>query len=112
MPPSLHDAIPSENHLLEDVKTLRTYFGSTPYGSVPNLYQMLLPPEQRVKQFHVGNVEFDPVQVGFSTEPAADGASFLFDTAVPGNWNVGHDYSTRSLTDAQRWELIEYLKTL
>src|SRR5688572_10281359 len=28
MPPSLHDAIPSENHLLEDVKTLRTYFGS------------------------------------------------------------------------------------
>jgi TPR repeat protein len=30
MPPSLHDAIPSENHLLEDVKTLRTYFGSAP----------------------------------------------------------------------------------
>jgi hypothetical protein len=90
-------------------------WATAPYlhnGSVPNLYQMLLPPEQRVKQFHVGNVEFDPVQVGFSTEPAADGASFLFDTAVPGNWNVGHDYSTRSLTDAQRWELIEYLKTL
>ena len=30
MPTSLHDVIPSENHLLEDVTTLFTYFGSTP----------------------------------------------------------------------------------
>jgi hypothetical protein len=36
MPPSLHDAIPSENHLLEDVETLRTYFGPAPYRKIEN----------------------------------------------------------------------------
>ena len=36
-------------------------------GSVPNLYQMLIPSDQRDKTFYVGSREFDPTNVGYST---------------------------------------------
>lgn len=79
-------------------------------GSVPNLYQLLLPSDQRIKSFSVGSREFDPVNVGFET--AASPESFLFDTSLLGNSNAGHEYGTGALTDAERWELVEYMKTL
>lgn len=79
-------------------------------GSVPNLYQLLLPSDQRVKSFTVGSREFDPVNVGFETE-SYDG-DFVFDTSKRGNSNAGHDYGTGKLTEAERWELVEYMKTL
>ncbi len=79
-------------------------------GSVPNLYQLLLPSDQRVKSFTVGSREFDPVNVGFETE-SYDGG-FVFDTSKRGNSNAGHDYGTGKLTEAERWELVEYMKTL
>ena len=47
-------------------------------GSVPNLYQLLLPAKDRTRTFHVGSREFDPVNVGFSTEPS------------PGSFRVSH----------------------
>lgn len=55
-------------------------------GSVPTLYDLLLPPDRRPKEFTVGR-------------------------PVPGNGNAGHEYGTR-LTDAERWQLVEYLKSL
>ena len=76
-------------------------------GSVPNLYQLLLPSAQRKAQFKVGSRKFDSVNVGFDAE---DG-SFLFDTTLPGNSNAGHPYGTQ-LSDDERWQLVEYLKTL
>ncbi len=85
-------------------------------GSVPNLYQLLLPAAQRDTQFHIGNWEFNPVTVGFATQPSTH--SFLFDTTLLGNSNVGHEYGTGhyadkpSLTEDERWALIEYLKML
>lgn len=96
-------------------------------GSVPSLYQLLLPDDQRAKTFHVGSREFDPVNVGLNTEPAE--GSYKFETAdatgnpIPGNWNGGHsghdhtqtqtaDGEWRDFTDEQRWDLIEYMKTL
>jgi hypothetical protein len=57
----------------------------------------------------VGSRAYDPVQVGFATESFPGG--FRFDTNLPGNSNSGHDYGT-ALPDAQKWELIEYLKSL
>jgi hypothetical protein len=36
----------------------------------------------------------------------------VFDTSVRGNSNMGHDYGVGKLTDAQRWALVEYMKTL
>ena len=84
-------------------------------GSVPNLYQLMLPAEQRDKTFYIGSWEFDPVNVGYvSTETPG---SFLFDTRLRGNSNAGHEYGTGTdglpvLSDDEIWALIEYMKTL
>ncbi len=78
-------------------------------GSVPNLYQLLTPADQRVKNFYIRSREFDPVNVGYDTseQPGA----FLYEATLPGNLNTGHEFGT-DLSDEERWELIEYLKTL
>jgi len=104
-------------------------------GSVPNLYQMLLPPEQRSARFFVGRRDFDPKYVGYISAPAdpkeADG--FWFDTSKDGNHNTGHAFVATAeqlsaehrdpkghalpsgvigplLSDDERWAIIEYLK--
>ena len=87
-------------------------WATAPYlhnGSVPNLYELLLPAEERSTAFYVGSREFDPKRVGFETGPAS--RATLLDTTQRGNSNTGHEYGV-SLTDEQRWDLIEYLKTL
>ena len=78
-------------------------------GSVPTLYDLLLPAEKRPKKFYVKSIEFDPVKVGFETQKVD--RAFLFDTSKPGNLNVGHEYGTH-LSDEDRWALVEYLKSL
>jgi hypothetical protein len=85
-------------------------WATAPYlhnGSVPSLYQLLLPANQRVAKFKVGSRVFDPVNVGFDITTG----SFEFDTSLPGNSNSGHEYGT-NLTEAQRQQLLEYLKAL
>ena len=87
-------------------------------GSVPSLYQLLLPAEQRDKTFYIGSREFDPKHVGFTTAKFDGG--FLFDTSQPGNSNAGHEFRNGSgkgvigpeLSDDERWAIIEYLKTM
>ncbi|MEM9557959.1 MAG: hypothetical protein AAGC60_27115 [Acidobacteriota bacterium] len=81
-------------------------------GSVPTLWDLLQPPENRPTSFHTGYDVIDPQKVGFVTAGAeAELAGFLYDTSVPGNSNLGHRYGT-DLTDEEKWDLIEYLKTL
>jgi hypothetical protein len=86
-------------------------------GSVPTLYDLLLPPEKRPQVFYLGTRRFDPKKVGFETAKAADN-SFKFEThdsagrAIPGNSNSGHDYRNARLSEDDRWALVEYLKTL
>jgi cytochrome c5 len=103
-------------------------------GSVPNIYEMLLPPEQRTKRFFVGRRLYDPKHLGFVHEPEGDDeGGFWLDTSLPGNRNTGHAFSASPkqlaaaakdpqghplppgvigplLTDAQRYEILEYLK--
>ncbi len=87
-------------------------------GSVPSIYQMLIPADQRDKTFYAGSREFDPVHVGYKTENF-DGA-FQFDTSLQGNSNAGHEFSNKEgkgvigpeLKDEERFAIIEYLKTL
>jgi mono/diheme cytochrome c family protein len=138
------------DHLLVyKARPLNGIWATAPYlhnGSVPNLYELLLPscaPDEqsegpcRAASFHVGSREFDPVKVGFDT--TAQAGSYVFDTSLPGNSHAGHEYASGKtavikldaqgrplrnaqgdlvqewltpITDAQRWALVEYLKTL
>ena len=63
-------------------------------GSVPNLYELLSPVSERQKRFFVGRLDFEPIVVGYATQPV-DGSSdgFWMDTSIPGNENTGHEFS-------------------
>lgn len=96
-------------------------------GSVPNLYELLSPAHERSRTFHVGRREFDPVKVGFVSDPLSKGG-FVFDTRLSGNLNTGHEFRAGwvpydennpqvqygvigpELTPDERWAIIEYLK--
>jgi len=112
-------------------RPLNGIWATAPYlhnGSVPNLWELLKPAKDRVATFSVGSREFDPVHVGFRSDPTLPGA-FVFHTLdaegkpIPGNGNFGHEYGTGRaiadggdglpvLTDTERWELLEFLKSL
>lgn len=79
-------------------------------GSVPNLTELLKPPAERMTRFAVGHQDFDSVNVGLETTPGPGRTIFVVDPSN-GNGNGGHQYGT-SLSEADRWALIEYLKTL
>ena len=90
-------------------------WATAPYlhnGSVPTLYDLLLPPAQRPASFNVGTREYDPVRVGYRTGADAAGNGFTFSASGNGNSNEGHEYGVGRLTEAQRLALLEYLKTL
>jgi hypothetical protein len=93
-------------------RPLNGIWASAPFlhnGSVPNLWELLQKPEQRVTRFNVGSWKMDPVKVGFATN--AEPATGEFNTLLAGNSNKGHEYGSQ-LSDKEKWELIEYLKTL
>lgn len=93
-------------------RPLNGIWASAPFlhnGSVPNLWELLQKPDRRMTAFNVGSWEIDPVKVGFviTQEPATS----KFNTTLPGNSNKGHEYGT-DLSNQEKWELIEYIKTL
>ena len=125
-------------------RSLNGIWATAPYlhnGSVPTLYDLLLPSnpedaknpsaavpcrpvpagvEYRPCKFTVGSREFDPDKVGLKSA-GYDG--FVFNTKLPGNSNAGHEYGTKGitlpngdkrgpLTKDERMDLLEYLKTL
>jgi mono/diheme cytochrome c family protein len=87
-------------------------------GSVPNVYEMLLPEERRSRSFWVGDREYDPVRLGYRNREVP--GAFLLDTTIPGNANSGHQFRDdggvgvigRALSDDERFEILEYLKVL
>jgi hypothetical protein len=95
-------------------RPLEGIWATAPYlhnGSVPTLYDLLLPAAQRPQSFNMGTREYDPVRVGYRTAADAPGNSFVFNATGPGNSNEGHDYNVGRLTDEERWALVEYMKT-
>ena len=101
-----------ENLLAYHARPLDGIWATAPYlhnGSVQNLYELLLPVAQRQTSFQVGSRWFEPEKVGFMSK----GKFFTstLDTTKVGNANTGHEYGT-ALTTKERWQLIEYLKTL
>ena len=102
-------------------RPLNGIWATAPYlhnGSVPNLYELLLPASQRSREFYLGSRELDVQKVGYvssSTVTLADGTAikaFKFDTRLKGNANSGHEYGSKKMTETERLELLEYLKTL
>lgn len=118
------------NLMAYKARPLNGIWATAPYmhnGSIANLYQTLLPDTRREASFYVGGNRFDPVKVGY--EPDQEGNYFLFKAvdddgvAVPGNSNKGHSGNNftktlgengqwRDFTDEERYQLIEYMKTL
>ncbi len=98
-------------------RTLRGIWVTAPYlhnGSVPTLYH-LLHPDQRPAKFTLGVREFDPEKIGYRSEDAPSAVNaWVFDTAMPGNSNIGHagEKFGTTLSEDQKGALLEYLKTL
>jgi len=88
-------------------------------GSVPSLYLLLSPHEERPAKFWTGSKRYDPVHVGYDT--AEMKGAFAYDTAVTGNSSRGHEFTDAprgngvigpKLSAEERWALVEYLKSL
>lgn len=125
-------AKPFNSLLSYKARSLNGIWATAPYlhnGSVPSLYDLLLPakcdPENGVVEcrpatFEVGSREFDKVKVGLKYEGYG---GTVFDTSVEGNFNIGHEYAAgntaqpngevlKPLNKQQRYDLLEFLKTL
>ncbi|MCP4499833.1 MAG: cytochrome c [Deltaproteobacteria bacterium] len=98
-------------------RVLAGIWASPPYlhnGSVPTLYDLLLPLSERPSQFFVGR-DYDSVKVGIKTSGLP--GSFLYEVAKEGNDTRGHTYGTQPVSEGgmsedERLELLEYLKSL
>ena len=116
----------SGGELAYKVRPLNGVWATPPYlhnGSVPTIEDLLGDPENRPPTFYLGSREYDPVKLGYKTDPIANG--FEFDTSIRGNSNRGHEFRKDfskdkeikgvigpELSEGDRKALIEYLKTL
>lgn len=109
-------------------------------GSIATVYDLLSPQSERPRYIQLGNIEFDPVKLGLKQPEnitslfspgdkySRDGY-FILDTEIRGNSNKGHEFSSEwiegnhwsnqpkgvigpELTEDERLDLIEFLKTL
>jgi hypothetical protein len=108
------------------VRPLNGIWATPPYlhnASVPTIEDLLGDPEKRPAKFYLGSREYDPVKLGYKTDPITNG--FEFDTSIRGNSNRGHEFRKDFSKDKEikgvigpalsaddRKALIEYLKTL
>lgn len=100
------------NHPLDGLWLRAPYLHN---GSVPTLRDLLNPSSRRPKVFYRGYDVYDPKNVGFVSDVPAEKSRtfFRYDTALPGNGNVGHEgraYGTELPPDAKD-ALLEFLKT-
>lgn len=101
-------------------------WATAPYlhnGSVPTMWQ-LLTPRDRPTRFLVGGHALDFRELGIAGVRWTDDtwrypAGYvpwsipeLYDTRAPGLSNHGHERPSLGMSDAEKWALIEYLKTL
>jgi hypothetical protein len=108
--------VPPNSPAAYESRVLYGIWATAPYlhnGSVPNLWELLLPASQRTPSFMVGSKVYDPEKVGYVTDrsPFKNGTLVVGTGAADGNSNAGHEYGV-DLSDDDRWALIEYLKQL
>ncbi len=91
-------------------------------GSVPTVWEVLKSdqrPDRFLRRPDTNSSSYDALRLGWSvTRIRPDhsnsktlDSNMLFDSSLFGKGNQGHTFGDK-LTDKQRWELIEYLKTL
>ena len=106
----------AEEFRVYKARPLNGVWATAPYlhnGSVPNMMELLKPKGERIVKFCVGSREFDPVNLGFESSLDTNGScgdNFLFNTTIPGNRNMGHDYDNASLSTDDRLAIIEFIK--
>jgi hypothetical protein len=91
---------------------LAAVWATGPYlhnGSVPTIYELLSPPEERRTVFWTGGRALDLQRLGYQSDDAP--GRFRFDTSLPGNGNGGHEFPAGGLSPNERLAVIEYLKT-
>jgi hypothetical protein len=117
-------------------RPLNGVWATAPYlhnDSIPSLYWLLKPAAERPKQFCLGARDYDPQQVGYRVvageTPNCNKGESLFSTtnsvgsSIHGNSVLGHSLEGtpgtgkpgvigRLLSEDERYDLIEYLKTL
>lgn len=112
------EEVSEENLLAYKARPLNGIWATAPFlhnGSVANLYDLLLPAEERAKSFFISTLEYDVIKLGYKSEASETG--FKFDTTLPGNSNAGHeygkgDYGAEAFEAHEIEALIEYIKTL
>jgi hypothetical protein len=108
---------PTNDQRVYKARPLTGIWATAPYlhnGSVPNLAELLTDDRCRMSNFSVGNREFDPDNVGFVITQDVHESASPFDARFPGNRNIGHSgkiFGTE-LKESEKWDLIEFLKTL
>ncbi|EJN11374.1 hypothetical protein PMI42_05334 [Bradyrhizobium sp. YR681] len=116
-------------------RPLNGIWATAPYlhnGSVPSLYWLLKPQNERPQKFCMGRRDYDPVTVGFAVtdERCKTGETRFSMTGsdgqpIQGNSVLGHSFERKEgeprrpgvigrefKNDDERYDLIEYLKTL
>lgn len=116
-------------------RPLNGIWATAPYlhnGSVPSLYWLLKPQHERPTSFCMGRRDYDPVTVGFAVTPGercktgeTEFSAGSEKDPIQGNSVLGHSFELKEgeakhdgaigrmfKDDAERYELIEYLKTL
>jgi len=111
-------------------RPLEGVWATAPYlhnGSVPSIFQLLSPAEERDQQFYLGRKEFIPETLGIKVDKFK--GAFKFDTNITGNSNLGHEFNDglcgdgvigyeledrpgycRQFTRHERLAVVEYLK--
>lgn len=100
-------------------------WATAPYlhnGSVPTLYDMLnskTRPKLFTRSYRTDEASYDKAKVGWKVqlldEAPKDATPYerrrVYDTTQPGRGNQGHTFGD-DLTEAERWAVVEYLKSL
>src|ERR1035441_4448324 len=89
--------------------SLAGVWARSPYlhnGSVRTMQELLSPAAARARSFRRGSRVYDTAKVGYTDEGV-----YVLDTTAVGSSNAGHEYGA-DLSNAEKVELIEYLKTL
>ena len=111
-------------------RPLEAVWATAPFlhnGSVPSIYQMLLPADERDQVFYLGRKEYDPKTLGLKVGKYK--GAFKLDTSEIGNSNLGHEFNDglcgdgvigyevkdrpgycRQFTERERMAVLEYLK--